>query len=122
MRSKCHLSICMTSAFLILCVVSCGFVSSEELNIIPSQRTLCPVKPCFTFSQLVAKASNMDTITLILFPGNHSLNLELTFSNVKKFAMFTNFTLSSRSTIIICDLQWPARFKFSTLVIYILKA
>ena len=69
-----------------------------------------------TLSQFVSNSSNYLTndTTLILSPGNYSLESDLIVENVHTFSMFT-WPSSSSKVIIICDHN--AKFKFSNVSI-----
>ena len=84
--------------FLILLVVA----SAETYYITPSSHTPCLEEgvPCFTLSQYATKPSTYfaSSTTLILLPGNHILDLELsigiiTFLSVKSSTIFHSDTL-----------------------------
>ena len=83
------------------------YSSCERFNIVPSPDSHCPGEftgePCITLQQYVANPSLSSNITLEVHPGNHSLDSELSVSNIDYFTMRAN-TLSPPATV-TCDQQ-----------------
>ena len=101
--------------FLVLLVV----VSAKTYYVTPSSNTTCPEGkgvPCFTLSQYATKPSNYfaSNTTLILLPGNHSLDLEISIRNIKFLSVELN-TTSHSDTSITCN-QY-ARFAYESISI-----
>ena len=89
------------------------FGGSELFYIAPSS---CRVKPCLTLSQFAANTSWLQSNTSLIFlRGNHSLNLEVTISDIYNFSMFSNLALAGFQvdTQVIC--QQNANFKFDNI-------
>ena len=91
-------------------------VSAKVYYVIPSSNTACPEEgmPCFTLSQYATKPSNYfaSTTTLILLPGNHILDLELSIGNIQLLIVASN-TISNSDTSITC--HQSAKFTFQTI-------
>ena len=80
----------MRDHLLTLVFLLVGAVSAQtEVNYItPSPDIPCPEDPCLTLSQFAANSSNhTGHISLILLPGNHTLNRELILSGADNFSM-----------------------------------
>ena len=95
--------------FLVLLVLT----TAETYYITPSSSIPCPGEgvPCYTLSQYATKSSNYFAFntTLILLPGNHSLDLQLSIRNIT--FVFIETTHSDIS--ITC--RQSARFTFETI-------
>lgn len=67
----------------------------------PTPKDLCPVEPCFTLSQFIEDGMNLldSNTTLLLLPGNHSLEGNITISSVQYFTIVA----PSQSASIICS-------------------
>ena len=91
-------------------------VSAKVYYVTPSSNTTCPEEgmPCFTLSQYATKPSNYfaSTTTLILLPGNHILDLELSIGNIQLLIVASN-TISNSDTSITC--HQSAKFTFQTI-------
>ena len=66
--------------------------------IVPSHDVLCPVDSCHTLSEISSNISYYtdEIITMILLPGNHSLESPLSISNISIFGMFSSETSTAR--------------------------
>ena len=88
------------------------------LYITPSSNVPCPVNPCLTLSQLAANSSRWLTsskhTTLMLLSGNHTLNTDLSVSNINNFFMLSNATSDGVHVIISCQYQVSFNFKNMT--------
>ena len=84
-------------------------IHCQDVNfyyITPSLDILCPQYPCLTLSQFAASDNRSDTnISLILLPGNHSLDTELYLSHVDNFTM-TKITQTDEAAFVECDGQF----------------
>ena len=107
-----------TGIILSLAMVSfslCTEIKEEGLVYIkPLPSSLCPAEPCLTLSQLAANHSRLNllqsNVTLIILPGNHSLDAILSVTNTSKLFMLSN---SFPVPIIMC--QQNASFKFNNI-------
>ena len=80
----------MSGHLLTLVFLLVGSVSAQtKIHYITSSPDIpCPEDPCITLSQFAAKSSNHSGhISLILLPGNHTLNRELVLSGAVNFTM-----------------------------------
>ena len=113
----------MSSSFIELLVVT-GLLtyvynveSGIQYYITPSPHSSCPEQPCLSLMLFAANTSqyirNETDLSLILVPGNHTLDVELTLTNMYKFLMSRDVQDNgSRSAIIECKGQ-SARFNIS---------
>ena len=81
----------MSGHLLTLVFLLVGAVSAQctaHYYITPSPDIPCPEDPCLTLSQFAANSSNhFGNISLILLPGNHTLNREFILSGAHTFSM-----------------------------------
>ena len=98
--------------FLVLLVLT----SAETYYVTPSSSIPCPGEgvPCFTLSQYATKPSDYfaSNTTLILLPGNHSLDLQLSIRSISFLSVDSN-TTSHSVTSITCNQS--ARFTFESI-------
>ena len=96
----------MSGHLLALVFLLVGAVSAHskvQYYITPSPDTSCHNDSCLTLSQFASNSSNYTGhISLILLPGNHSLNEELILSGAENFSMEA---LDNESVIIECPSQ-----------------
>lgn len=106
---------CMIAALL----VQFTFVSTETYYTTPSLSIPCPEEgvPCLTLSQYAAKPNSYfaSNTTLIILPGNHSLDSELRITNITCLNLFAN-TASVSDTTITCSQSSGFTFKYSDCV------
>ena len=98
---------------LYLVLLSSRLVECEVHYIIPTSSDPCPEETCLTLSQFAANANNFldSNATLLLLPGNHSLDTNLAVTNLESFKILSNYTTAagpmlssdSRDTKIICS-------------------
>ena len=66
------------------------YTNCDKFNIIPTPDSPCPGKfigePCLTLQQYAANPS-LNNVTLLLYPGNHRLDSQLSSSNTNTFIM-----------------------------------
>ena len=66
------------------------YANCDKFNIIPTPDSPCPGKfigePCLTLQQYAANPS-LNNVTLLLYPGNHRLDSQLSSSNTNTFIM-----------------------------------
>ena len=85
-----------------LLIILIYIASCEQYYIIPSNDVECPVEVCLTLSEI---SSGVSTYTegnktiFTLHPGNHSLDKQLSISNISEFQMVSN---ESSTTSILC--------------------
>ena len=98
--------------FLLLLVLT----TAETYYITPSSSIPCPERgvPCFILSQYATKPSDYfaSNTTLILSPGNHNLDLQLSIRNISFLSVDSN-TTSHSVTSITCNQS--ARFTFESI-------
>ena len=98
--------------FLLLLVLT----TAETYYITPSSSIPCPEEgvPCFTLSQYATKPSDYfaSNATLILSPGNHSLDSKLSIRSISSLSVDSN-TTSHSFTSITCNQS--ARFTFESI-------
>ena len=68
------------------------YINSDKINIIPTPDSPCPGKskgePCLTLQQYIANPSlSNNVLTLLLYPGNHHMDSQLSSSNINAFTM-----------------------------------
>ena len=101
-------------AVLFLLMNAVQYSSCERFNIVPTPDSSCPGEftgePCLTLEQYVANPSLSSNITFELHPGNHSLNSQLSVSNINSFTMRAN-----TSATVICNQQLDTTFYFNRL-------
>ena len=91
----------------------CTYTYGElQFYISPSQDIACSKDPCLTLSQFAANSShyvgNATNISLVFLPGNHTLEGELTLSQVDNISLTTESRNSERVSISCVDIS--ARF------------
>ena len=72
-------------ALLVSSLLYLELISCEQIYIIPSSSTQCQIQPCMTLNEYAANTSqysHTNTTTLILTPGHHTLDIELSLSNI----------------------------------------
>ena len=101
------LKVALFSLLLLVSVCSCH-ISSKVYQIKSSSEDSCPRKPCLTLSQFIDKSDSyiVDNTTLILQPGNHSLESVLSVSNISKLSLH-----GTSNTVIMC--HGSGRFELS---------
>ena len=79
-----------------------GEMNSEVLHLTTSQNAPCPRKPCLTLNHFASNDSlkHNVNVTLIFQAGNHSLDSEISITNISEFNTFSNSTLHQRVTVI----------------------
>ena len=99
----------MRSCVLILTLL--GLAQSKTYYIKPSQTDRCSgnEQPCQTLLKFATENSNDTNITVIMLPGNHSLNTDLSFSGLTNLAM----TSENDNVTIRCDLTSRFSFEFT---------
>ena len=105
------LLICM-QALLALCLLW-----SEEsigIYILPSPSAFCPLSPCITLTQFASNESNdlHPNTRLIFQPGDHTLDSQLSITNINKLTITSNSTVAM-GTVIVC--KDSSRFNFNTI-------
>ena len=79
------------------------YSSCERFNIVPSPDSPCPGEftgePCLSLQQYVANPSLSSDIILELHPGNHSLDSQLSVSNINSFTMRANTSATVTSSL-----------------------
>ena len=95
-------------SLLLLVSVCSGHISSEVYQIKSSSDDSCPREPCLTLSQFIDKSDSyiVDNTTLILQPGNHSLESVLSVSNISMLYLH-----GTSNTVIMC--HGSGRFELS---------
>ena len=89
----------MSGHLLTLVFLLVGAVSAQTY-ITPSPDIPCPEDPCITLSRFAANSSNHSgQVSLILLPGNHTLNRELVLSGAENFSMESQ---GNKTVMIIC--------------------
>lgn len=97
-----------------LLLIPFGCVSCGRFLIIPTQDSVCFSKPCLTLSQFAnhsIKYINSST-TLIVTSGDHSLDLDLSVSNVEGFYMLPVNSTYPDATQINITCSGSSRFIF----------
>ena len=93
-------------------------VKADTYYATPSSSIPCPEEdgPCFTLSQYATKPSNYfaSTTTLILLPGNHSLNANLRISSIN-YLNITPIEAFSSPAVINCE--HLGRFELESIVV-----
>ena len=80
--------VCYLATYLALLVSSLLYlelISCEQIYITPSSSTQCQIQPCMTLNEYAANTSqysHTNTTTLILTQGHHTLDVELSLSNI----------------------------------------
>ena len=87
--------VCVTVMFMMLS----SLTAAEIYYVTPIPNTLCPEEgvPCFTLSEYATKPSDYfaSNTTLILLPGNHSLDSVLWITNITSLSiMVCNLTVA----------------------------
>ena len=84
--------------------------------ITPSSSVPCPANPCMTLSQFAQNSSSWlsSNVSLIILSGTHTLNTNLSISNIKNCFMLTNSTSDSTHYIISCQYQVSFNFEKMT--------
>ena len=92
-------------------------VTNESYHITSSSSDSCPEDPCLTLSEFTASVSSYlhTNATLILLPGNHSLNTSLVIANTNNFLFCSQHFSGLLSTMIVCTGS-AARFEFISVV------
>ena len=105
---------------MMIVIVSSSFGFDEKMHYIlyitPTCTSSCPypTKPCLTLSQFAANTSWLKSNTTLMFlPGNHTLNSEISISNISNLSMLPNSTLEDSFQTVIC--QQIASFKFENI-------
>ena len=68
----------------------------EHFYIVPSNDVECPAETCLTLSEISSNINNYTNSSMTVFnlqPGNHSLDAQLSISNIREFKMVSNETL-----------------------------
>jgi len=84
-------------------------ILAETYYVTPDLSTPCSGNPCMTLSQYATNPSSFDAThtTLLLLPGNHSLNSTLRVTDILHMEIFTNTTFHTR---VLCEnlvsLEW----------------
>ena len=97
-------------SLLVLVSVCSGYISSEVYQIKSSSDDSCPREPCLTLSQFIDKSDSyiVGNTTLILQPGNHSLESVLSVSNISMLSLH-----GTSNTVIMC--HGSGRFELSNI-------
>ena len=66
--------------------------TESTYHIKPILDTPCPAEPCLTLSQYAQSHFLTSNTTLIFLPGNHSLDRDITVTNVTRFVMLGDST------------------------------
>ena len=88
-----------------------GLAQSTTYYIKPNQTDRCPrnKQPCQTLSEFAAKNSNGNNKTLIVLPGDHGLDTNLSFSGLSNLVI----TSENDDVTVRCDLT--SRFSFESI-------
>lgn len=88
---------------LILLVSLIRFIVCRQYHVSPSSCEHHLQEPCVTLNQFTAITSKYldSNTTLILYPGNHSLDYLLSASNVTNFVIFPEYILSKTVTSVV---------------------
>ena len=82
-----------------------GVVYGQLYHITPNTSTACPQKPCISLSQFANNssiyASNTSNVILYFLPGHHSLDLEISVSNLENFTM-TSYIRDDDIVVVEC--------------------
>ena len=102
-----HLA-CMGAAVLWIIAIVCITASAETYYVKPtSSNTTCPEEgvPCFTFSHYASKPNGYfaSNTSLILLPGNHSLDSELRINNITFLSVSVANETSPTDTMVTCS-------------------
>ena len=85
--------------------------STSEFSILPNSNTLCPMRPCYTLSQVMDNPSNYFTsnTTVVFPPGHHEVSTEgqLVIQNVNNISLVGD---NNDSTMIKCVGQFGLAF------------
>ena len=79
-----------------------------------STNTSCPTYPCHTLSEYAQDLSqyfNESNLTLLLLPGNHTLDLNMTITSIQQLEIFGNYS-AVVPTRIICSSNVAIGFAF----------
>ena len=79
---------------LLLQILLCHHGNGELLYIKPTMVTPCPGTPCYTLMQYVNSPSISLNVTLVMLPGNHNLETELSVMNNVSFSLLTYLNTS----------------------------
>ena len=99
---------CMGAAVLWIIARVCITASAETYYVNPSSsNTTCPEEgvPCYTLSQYASKPNDYfaSNTSLILLPGNHSLDLELRINNITFLSVSVANETSLTDTMVTCS-------------------
>ena len=98
---RCRLLECAQKMLLLMIQVLTFYINlkvesrAESYYILPTLNDICPVRHCFTLSELAASIvhSSWDVntaMTLTFLPGNHNLSQELSIANISAIVMITH--------------------------------
>ena len=96
-----------------------GSAEGKVYYITPSTSFACPVETCFILSQFAGQQSYMNATTKLIFlHGNHSLNSDMSVTNINKLSMLPN-SFPQAQSIIIC--QRNVSFEFKNVSLLLIK-
>ena len=97
-------------------------ISAKTYFVMPSSSTPCPYEPCFTLSEYATKPSNyfVSNTILLLLPGNHCLNLELSIETVTHLSVESTTTTTS-DTLVTITCNQSAKFTFQNIDVVDMK-
>ena len=111
-----NLFLVLCIAFIALTVLCPVKTSCEQFYIVPSTNhsSLCPSQPCLTLNQYAENASeyNYSNMTLILLEGNHSLEYELSITNLTEISISAQqgdtvtITCSYPGKLVVADVDY----------------
>ena len=108
---------CLFKFFIILVLINAGLVTAESQVIVLSS-SLCECSPhcptLFDFANRTLQMELSDNTTLILEPGNHSLQLPLTIANTNTFVMHSR--TKDFDVLITCNQSGTFKFVNVSLV------
>ena len=99
--------------FIVLGLLYVEHTRCEQYYIVPSPNTPCPTESCMLLNEYAANASQYHhvNITLILLQGNHSLDVELSISNMTEISILgqqdneATITCSSPGRLMVMDVD-----------------
>ena len=108
-----HISFTLVVVIIHLNLPSYSLDGKTTLFITPSSSTPCAENPCLTFSQFAQDSTSWLSLntSLIFLTGNHTLDTELSISNISHLSLCTDSTYEGTHNInVIC--QYQANFNF----------
>ena len=104
-----HVPISKTTVIVqLLVLLRLTFTSGETYYALPTTSIPCPEEgvPCFTLSQYASKSSTdyfASNTTLLLLPGNHSLDLVFLIREIESLSIVTSNMTTHSDTMITCN-------------------